>query len=117
MVPRAGVSSEGRRFFAPSSLFFRLTIVFTNYLSSRLERAGTSFIIALAFSHSWTAFNRRRWVGRKGSFTSLGCSAPSCFGRTPCASEDVLLGGTRRGGLSVGAGLAVFDWVSTISFA
>ena len=67
IIQRADVGSEGRRFFAPSSRFFRLTMVFTNCLSSRSERAGTSFIIALASSCGWSGLDRRGWIGRRGS--------------------------------------------------
>ena len=38
VVPRADIGSEGQRFLAPSSRLFRLTMVFTNCLSSRSER-------------------------------------------------------------------------------
>ena len=75
-IPRADVCSEGRRFLATSSRFFRLTMVFTNCLSSRSERAGTSFIIALTSSRGWRGLDRRRCVGRNGSFASLAWSAP-----------------------------------------
>ena len=117
IVPRAVVCSEGRRDLALSSRFFRLSMVFTSCLSSRSDRAGTNFIIVLASSFGWGGFDRRRWAGRNGSFTSLGCSVPDCVAEAPCASENVLFGGTRRGGLSAGAWIALFDWVSTISFA
>ena len=116
-IPRADVCSEGRRFLAPSSRFFRLTMVFTNCLSFSSVRAGTSFIIAITSSRGWRGLDRRRCVGRNGSFASLTWSAPSCFGRAPCASENVLFGGTRIGGRSVGAWVALFDWTSTIIFA
>ena len=116
VVPRPDGGSEGRRFFTPSSRFFRLTMVLTNCFSSRSERVGTSLIIVLASTRGWrSGLVRRRWVGRKVSFISLRCSAPSCFGSAPCVSENALLGGVRRGGRSVATWLVVFDWVSTIS--
>ena len=83
VVPRAAVGSEGRRVLAPSSRFFRLQMVFTNCLSSRSDRAGTNFIIALASSLGWGGFDRRRWAGRKGSFTSWAAQPPVVLVRRP----------------------------------